>query len=216
MTNSTEKTESKYAYYLGNTMYINVTNLCTNKCKFCIRDQVNSVGGVNLVMEDEKHTHEDIIPAIKAAYKDTCDQIVFCGYGEPLIKIEIVKNVAKFIKENYPNIPTRVNTNGHANLIHKRNVVPELKGLIDRVSISLNADSAERYEEIAKPAFDMNIAYNSVKEFIQECVNNGIDTTASVVSGFENYDVDVESCRKIAEGLGAKFRVREWLPQGYD
>ncbi|OGI01457.1 MAG: hypothetical protein A2Y25_06360 [Candidatus Melainabacteria bacterium GWF2_37_15] len=211
-----QQTENKFAYYLGNTMYINVTNLCTNRCKFCIRNSGDSVGGVKLVLDSEKFSHEDVIKEVKDTFSDKCREIVFCGYGEPLIKLEIVKNVAQFIKQNYQQIPVRINTNGHANLIHKRNIVPELVGLVDMISVSLNAENADLYAELASPAFEKSVAYEAVKDFIQECAKNGIETTATVVSGFESYKIDIKKCQEITEELGAKFRVREWLPQGYE
>jgi TatD DNase family protein len=212
----TNTTKNKHAYYLENSMYINVTNLCTNKCVFCIRDATDSVGGVNLVLEEENFTHENIIKEIAETFQENTKEIVFCGYGEPLMKLDIVKEVAKFIKENYSDIPVRVNSNGHGNLIHKRNIVPELVGLIDKISISLNAENAELYAELAKPCYEKEKAFEAVKDFISECVKNGIDTTATVVTGFQDYKINVEECQKITETLGAKFRVREWLPQGYE
>lgn len=212
----TDKTENKFAYYLGNSMYINVTNLCTNECVFCIKSSTDSVGGVNLVLEEENFSHEDIIKEIKSTYAEKTEEIVFCGYGEPLIKLDTVKNVAKFIKENYPVIPVRINSNGQGNLIHKRNIVPELVGLIDKISISLNAENAELYQELSKSNYEAETVYQAVKDFIFECVKAGVDTTATIVTGFGNYKVDVEKCKKITEDLGAKFRIREWLPQGYN
>ncbi len=212
----TQQTENKFTYYLGDIMYINVTNLCTNRCEFCIKSTGDTVGGINLILEDEKFTTEDIINELKMTFSDKCGEVVFCGYGEPLIKLDIVKNTAKFIKENYPEIPLRVNTNGHGNLIHKRNIVPELAEFIDKISISLNSDNAEQYARICSPNFDKEIAYQAVKDFIKECVKNNIDTTATVVSGFGDYSVNIENCEKIARESGAKFRIREWLPAGYD
>ncbi len=212
----TQQTENKFTYYLGDVMYINVTNLCTNKCDFCIRSTGDTVGGVNLVLEEEKFTAQNIIDELKQTFEDRCREIVFCGYGEPLIKLDIVKETAKFIKDNYPQVPIRLNTNGHANLIHKRNVVPELVGLLDSVSVSLNSDNAEQYAQLCSPNFNKETAYQAVKDFIRECAESGIETTASVVSGYEDYEVNLENCEKIARELGAKFRVREWLPAGYD
>ena len=212
----TNKIKNKFAYYLENSMYINVTNLCTNKCVFCIRDSGDSVGGVNLVLDKETFTHEDIIKEVQNTLRDNTKEIVFCGYGEPLIKLEIVREVAKFLKENYPDIPVRVNSNGHGNLIHKRNIIPEIAGLIDKISISLNAQNAELYEELAKPSFEKEQAFEAVKEFIAGCVKAGIDTTATIVTGYKDYPVNTEECRKITQELGAEFRIREWLPQGYE
>lgn len=197
-------------------MYINATNLCTNSCVFCVRDISSTVAGANLWLENENITAAQIIEEIELNQPETRDEIVFCGYGEPLIKLDAVIAVAKHLKDKYPDISVRVNTNGHANLIHKRNIVPELVGLIDKISVSLNAENAEKYEEITQCKFDKDLAFDAVKNFISECSKNGIDTTVTVVSKFKHYDVDVVACKKIADELGAKlFKVREWLEEGY-
>lgn len=212
----TQDKKNKFAYYLGNTMYINITNLCTNKCKFCIRDSGDSIGGVSLVLDDEKFTADDIIKEIQDNFSNNSKEIVFCGYGEPLMKLDMIKSIAKFIKKTYPDIPTRINTNGHANLIHKRNIVHELVGLIDKISISLNAQDADLYAKLTSPCFDKETAYEGVKFFIKECAKSSIETTATVVSGFPGYEIDTKKCETIAQELGAEFRIREWLPDGYD
>ena len=211
----TNATGFKYIYFLNNALYINVTNLCTNECVFCIKNLSESVSGVNLKLEDEYIEPKDIIKEIQSANLDTCSEIVFCGYGEPFIKLDLVKEVAGFIKKNYPQIPVRINTNGHGNLIWKRNVVPELVGLIDSVSVSLNAENAELYAEIARSKFKPDKAFDAVKDFVSQCVKNNIKTTVSIVKGYENFTPDENKCREIAEELGADFRIREWLSEGY-
>ena len=110
----------------------------------------------------------------------------------------------------------RINTNGHGNLIHKRDIIPELKGLIDKVSVSLNGENAELYGRISQPTYTAETAYQAVLDFIKECSENGIDTTATIVTGYKDFKPDVEKCREIAENLGAKFRIREWLDEGYN
>jgi TatD family-associated radical SAM protein len=207
--------KNKSVYFLRNTMYINVTNLCSNNCLFCIRNFNDEVAGVNLWLEEENVTAGKIIEEIKESSPETRDEVVFCGYGEPLIKIDILKEVAKFIKGNYPNIPVRINSNGQANLIHKRNVVPELAGLIDAISVSLNADNADLYEILSRPSFNKDLAFEGVQNFAQECQKHGIDATLTVVMGFDDYKIDLKKCREIARTLGVKFRVREWLSDGY-
>ena len=205
--------ENNLVYLLDGTIYINLTNLCTNNCVFCIRAIKEDVVGTNLFLKNEKVKAKDVIEQLKTFEGKIGQEIVFCGYGEPLIKLEIVKQVAKYIKENYPNVKTRINTNGQANLIHKRNVVPELVGLIDKISVSLNAENEELYNEMAVPS--VKPAYSAVKDFIKECVNSGIDTTSTIVTGYKNYKVDIEKCKQITESLGAKFRERKWLDNGY-
>lgn len=205
--------EDNLVYFLDGNIYINLTNLCTNDCVFCIRTLKDDVVGTNLILKDEKVKVEDVISQL-IKMKDKIDkEVVFCGYGEPLIKLEELKQVAKYIKENYPNVKIRINTNGQANLIHKRNIVPELVGIIDKISVSLNAQNSELYNELAQPHIPGS--YEAVKEFIKECVKNGIDTTATIVTGYKNYPVDLKECKKIAKELGAKFRERPWLDNGY-
>ncbi len=205
-----------FVYFLNNVMYINVTNLCTNECVFCIRNLSDTVSGKNLWLNNKTVTAEEVIEAIKNGKPEIRKEIVFCGYGEPLIKKELVKEIAKFIKENYPDKPVRINTNGQANLIHKKNIVPELIGLIDGISVSLNADTPDLYQELTKSKFDKDLAFNAVKEFIKECSIHGIKVDASIVVGFENYNVDVDKCEKLAKSLGAQLKVREWLESGYE
>lgn len=208
------KIENKFIYFLNGSMYMNVTNLCTNDCVFCIRSLSDTVAGANLKLENENISSTQIIDEMKNS-SISVNEAIFCGYGEPLIKLDIVKEVAAFIKQTYPNMIVRINTNGHANLVHKRNVVPELVGLIDKISISLNAQNPELYKELTQCKWQADVAFNGVKDFIAECVKYKIDTTATVVLGFKDYPIDVEKCREITESLGAKFKIREWLSEGY-
>lgn len=210
-----EETKDTTVYFLDNTMYINVTNLCTNKCVFCLRSTSDTVAGANLWLENQSASVEQIIGELKTNQPEKRREIVFCGYGEPLIQLETVKQVAKFIKENYKNVPVRVNTNGHANLIHKRDVTPELTGLIDKLSVSLNSDNPEQYAELAKPSFNATEAYEGVKDFIKKSVEAGIEVSATIVVGYKDYEINVKKCEEIALSLGAKLKIREWLEEGY-
>jgi len=209
------ETNNNTVYFLDGKMYINVTNLCTNKCIFCIRSLKDDVQGANLWLENQSACADEIISQIKEKQNEIGDEIVFCGYGEPLIELETVKTVAKFIKENYKNVAVRVNTNGHANLIHKRNVIPELTGLIDKISVSLNSDNAEQYKELTKCSYEAELAYNAVKEFIKLSKEAGIKTNASVVVGYKDVVINVENCLNVAKNLGVELRVRKWLDEGY-
>ena len=130
-----------------------------------------------------------------------------------MLKFEVLKEVATYIKSKYPEVKIRVNTNGHANFVYKRNVVPELKGLVDEFSVSLNGVSKEQYDEFSQPKFEN--AYSEVKKFIQACANEEISVVASVVDGYKGKRLNLELCEQIAQGLGAKLRVREWIVNGY-
>ncbi len=201
------------AYILDGKVYINLTNSCTNDCVFCIRSIKDDVVGANLFLNSENVKAEDVIAQLEAMKDKLSSEIIFCGYGEPMLKLDVLKQVAKYIKEKYPNTILRVNTNGHANIVHKRNVLPELKGLIDKFSISLNGENEEVYNELSQPHVEG--AYEAVKDFIKEAVKQGFDTTATIVTGYKNYKVDMPKCIEITKDLGAKFRERPWIENGY-
>lgn len=207
-------TAQNLVYLLDGKLYVNLTNACTNQCLFCIRNLKDDVKGKSLWLENENITANDVIAQFKSIYNGEKD-LIFCGYGEPTLKLEILKEVAKYVKNNYPEIKIRLNTNGHANVVYKRNILPELKGLVDEISISLNAQNEELYKELSQPNIKTDTPLKEVEDFVKKSVETGFDTTASVVSGYKNYDVDVEKCKEIAHNLGAKFRNREWLDNGY-
>lgn len=194
------------AYPIRGNLYLNITNRCNNKCGFCPKHSTGMVKGHYLILEKEP-TYDEIIAAIgdPTQYKE----VVFVGFGEPTIRLDTVKKVAKWLKER--NIRTRLDTDGQANLVHGRNVVPELVGLIDAISVSLNAPDAETYRRICRPSAGLQ-AWAAVKEFISEAARLIPEVTATVV-GLP--DVDIERSRKIAEKeLGVKFRVREYNEVG--
>ena len=202
-------------YFLDNKPYINMTNACTNACVFCLRNQKDDVQGANLWLDKDNTTASAVIEQIEAKKEVIAksEEIVFCGYGEPLIKINEVVEISKYLKENYPNIKIRINTNGHANAIHKRNVAIELAPYIDSISISLNGENEETYNKVSNPKIEN--AYEEVKRFIRACVEEKIKTTTTVVSGVPDYPINVDRCEVVAKSLGAKFRARDFIVNGY-
>lgn len=191
--------EGKVAYAIRNSLYINLTNRCSNMCAFCMRETYPIVKGHHLALKKEP-TAEEVIHAIgdPSGY----DEIVFCGYGEPTERLDVLITVARFLKSKGKR--TRLDTNGHGDLINGRPIIRELEGLIDTICISLNADTAEKYEEICKPVFGEK-AYPALIQFIKEAKQVLPNVQVSLV---EMPGVDVEKCRKIAQELGVDFRVR--------
>jgi len=148
----------------------------------------------------EEPTEEEIKHAIGDPTR--YQEIVFCGYGEPLLRLDLLKNIAAWIKQN--NGKVRINTNGHGNMIHGRNILPELNGIVDRISISLDAHNEETYNRICKPSFKN--AFQGILDFIRES-RKFIPEVQITVIAIEG--VDIGKCRKIAEELGVDLRVRE-------
>lgn len=211
-----EKENQNIVYTLDGKIYINLTNQCSNRCVFCIRTVSEEVEGKNLWLSNENFGVDEVIAQLNTVISENtgAKEVVFCGFGEPLIKFDLFCETAKYIKEKYPALKIRVNTNGQANLIHKKNIIPELAKYTDAVSVSLNGENCEVYNRASMP-FDKENAYQAVKDFIKGCADSGIKTFATVVTGFDKVPVDVEKCEMIAKSLGAEFRCREWLPKGY-
>jgi TatD DNase family protein len=191
--------EAEITYRIRDSLYLNITNRCTNVCSFCVKFRSDFVKGHRLRLGKEP-TAEEIITGIgdPARYHE----VVFCGYGEPLQRLDTVKEVAAWVKKN--NGRVRINTNGHANLIHKRDILPELRGIVDSISISLDAHDAATYDSICRPVFKN--AYEEVVRFIQQAKENIPDVQATVV---DLEGVDLEKCRSICERLGVRFRIRK-------
>jgi len=187
------------AYEMWGNLYLNITNRCTNACDFCIRYQTDILWGYNLRL-DREPTAAELLEAIGDPTR--YDEVVFCGYGEPTVRLDVLLEVGRAVREAGGRV--RVDTNGHANLIWNRNVAPELAEAADTVSVSLNAENAEVYERICKPTYGPD-TYDHVKAFIRESLKAGLQVTASVVSV---PGVDIEASRKVATELGADFRVR--------
>ena len=198
-------------YSLDGKVYINLTNRCTNNCVFCLRNDKDDVCGQDMWLDSEDFAADDVIKQLKNF--ELSNEVIFCGYGEPLLKLDILKEIAKYIKDNYPKTRLRINTNGHANYVYKRNIVPELAGLIDEISVSLNGTTSEEYDELSQPKFEG--AYDEVKKFIKSCSDAGIKTVASIVDGYKGRRLDTEKCEQISKSLGATLRVREWIQNGY-
>jgi TatD DNase family protein len=191
--------KGEIAYTIRDSLYLNITNRCTNRCSFCIKFHGDYVKGHNLRLPDEP-TEEELIRAVGDPLRFS--EVVFCGYGEPLLRLETVKKVAGWIKEKGGRV--RINTNGHGNLIHGRNILPELSGIVDSVSVSLDAHNEEVYNRICAPAFGN--AFSEVVSFIRAAKDSLPHVQATVV---EIEGVDIEKCRKITDDLGVTLRVRK-------
>lgn len=188
-------------YPLGAKLYINLTNQCTNDCKFCVRKFKDGLGGYRLWL-DEEPSAQEVIADIENP--NDYEEIVFCGFGEPLMRLEVLKEVAEWLKDNYPQLPLRINTNGLANLVYDRNILVELEGLIDAVSVSLNASNAQQYQEVSQSQFGQE-SFGAVIDFIKEAKEYISNVQVSVV---DYPGVDVEECKKLAHKLEIKLRVR--------
>lgn len=191
-------------YALGNSLYINITNRCTNRCSFCIRNYATGVSeGLNLWL-DREPTVDEVIEDIKKRDISQYDEFVFCGYGEPMMRTYDVIEICKKLKESYT-IPIRINTNGHANLICGQDITPQLKGWVDCISISLNAKNAQAYQEICQSDFGEK-AFDAMLDFTAKAKEYVPKVVLSVVNVMSREDI--QACREIALHLGVEFKIR--------
>jgi len=203
--------QNNYVYEFGNSLYLNLTNRCPNRCEFCIRNFKKGVSGSELWLLKEP-TFSELVEDISLFPLGRYEEVVFCGFGEPTCNLSMMSQIGPYLKGKGCKI--RLNTNGLGCLINKRDDVAALIArYVDAVSISLNASTAEGYDEICRSRFGEH-AFYAMLDFAKACVKEGMDTTLSVVD-FIGED-EIEACRKVAESTGAKFRVRETIREDTD
>ncbi|KPL05233.1 hypothetical protein AMJ85_12075 [candidate division BRC1 bacterium SM23_51] len=203
-----EISPSSIAYVLGDSLYLNLTNRCTNDCVFCARTTACRLGEYDLRLPREPSAAE-IIAAI-GDRPDAFHEVVFCGYGEPTIRLEPLLWVGQWLKAHGVK-RVRLNTNGHGNAIHGRSIVNELASVVDVVSVSLNAAAASEYTRLCRPS-EARFDFDEVCRFIAEAKAAIGEVVASAVA---YPGVDLEACRALAEDtLGVCFRRRPYrLPR---
>ena len=197
--------EARIAYPIRDALYLNITNRCTALCAFCVKNFKDYVKGHYLRL-DREPSGDEIIAAIgdPGRYRE----VVFCGYGEPLLRLSTVKEVSRWLKEKGARV--RIDTNGHGNLINKRSIAPELSGLVDSISVSMNADTAEKYQKLCHPVYGKK-TFAEIRRFIIECKGYIPEVMVSVI---QMPGVEVEKCRQIADSLGVRFKVRKYNQVG--
>lgn len=194
------------AYPIGDSLYLNLTNRCTNACTFCVRTTTDGGMGYDLWI-DREPTVSEMVEDIKAKGIENYKELVLCGYGEPTERFDDMIEVVRQIKAYCP-VKVRLNTNGHANLIAGCDTTYKMEGLIDIVSISLNAPDAKRYNEICQCQYGEEGFY-AMLEFAKKAKDFVPEVILSVVDVMDKDDI--EKCRTIAEDIGVKFRVREFI-----
>lgn len=193
-------------YNIKNSLYLNITNHCTNRCDFCIRDHGTGLYA-SLKLEREPALDEilgDVLSQNLHKYKE----IVFCGYGEPTCRLYDLLAICKKLRE-VTDTPIRLNTNGHASLISGEDTAPMFKGLIDVVSISMNAADPDTYYQLCHPKFGED-TYVGVLKFAREISKYVPKVVLTAVESTIQPN-DVDRCRRIAADLGAEFRLREYI-----
>lgn len=211
MTDDDRPPDPAFVYRYKDGLYLNLTNRCPTSCVFCIkRSWEMRYRSYDLDLGGREPPVEAVLEAVRGARDEApFREIVFCGYGEPTYRLEGLLRVCDAAVRELPGVTRRLNTVGLGNLICGRDIVPELKGRLDSVSVSLNTADPDQWAEIMRPRGEfLATGHSAVQEFIRACVKILPETVATAVS---RPGVDLDACRRLAESLGAKWRVRPWL-----
>ncbi|MBO4472306.1 MAG: TIGR04100 family radical SAM protein [Clostridia bacterium] len=192
-------------YEVHNGIYVNLTNRCPCACVFCLRNTTDKVGRSDRLWLDKEPTVEEVKAEFALRNMDKYEEVVFCGFGEPTERLDALKEIAAFVKERYHK-PIRINTNGLGDLVNGRRIAPELAGLIDVVSISLNTPSEERYMQEVRPKFGAG-SYAALLSFAKDCTKYVPKVVLSTVATTLTADEEA-SCAEIARSIGAVYRIR--------
>ncbi|WP_251448699.1 TatD family nuclease-associated radical SAM protein [Vermiculatibacterium agrestimuris] len=200
------------SYEYEGSLYVNLTNKCDCACVFCLRHNGHkgSIYADDLWLEHEPSRQEaldDLLARDMSRYRE----LVFCGFGEPMFRWEDDAWLIDELKKRGVKLPpVRINTNGHANRILGRDITPELSGRVDIISVSLNGATQAEYTAVTQPSTGEQ-GWTDMLEFTKKAAQYVPSVVMTIVNK-DKTEADIEACRKLAESLGAKLRVREYIP----
>lgn len=197
-------------YIVEGKLYVNITNKCSNRCEFCIRNNGDGAYGSDSLWLEREPTREEILDSIFSHDLSEFPELVFCGYGEPTYRLDDAVFVAKTVKQRYPKMKIRINTNGHSDMILGRKTAPDYEGAFDVVSISLNTPTAEKYQQLChsvfgEKSFDALLKFaGEVKHYVPTVCLSAVKETLS--------SEEIELCKRISAALGVTLRLRDYIP----
>ena len=196
-------------YVVDNNLYVNITNKCSNRCDFCIRKNGDGAYGSDSLWLEREPSVEEILSSILSHNVSDYDEIVFCGYGEPSYRLQDAVAVTKEVKRRFPNTLVRINTNGQSDLILGCDTAPLYEGAFDTVSISLNASSSEKYEQICRPDF-REMAFPAILSFAERVKKYVPSGKFSLVRQALS-EAELRECERISKKTGVPLKIRDYI-----
>lgn len=194
-------------YKVHDNLYVNLTNRCPCACTFCLRQTMDRVGESDSLWLKAEPDFETVAAEFGRFEMDAFREVVFCGFGEPTERFDLLLRVAKYVKETWGK-PVRVNTNGLGALINGRDIAPELAGLVDTVSISLNTPDKDAYLKLVRPKFGEQ-SFDAMLSFAKECVRYVPNVVLTTVDTTLTKEQEAR-CAELCRAIGAKYRIRAW------
>ena len=194
-------------YVVKNGLYVNLTNQCPCSCSFCIRNNGDGAYGSDSLWLEREPSADEVMLAFSSYTLSEYDEIVFCGYGEPTERLDVLLDVCKRLKQTQGLPPIRLNTNGLSDLINNMPTARLFKNLVDVISVSLNTDTAQSYVELCKPSFGPE-SFEALQKFAMDCKENEIECLFTIVDVVSRETID--GCMKISEKTGIPMRIRKY------
>ena len=199
--------EMTIVYEVHSGLYVNLTNRCPCACTFCLRQTMDHVGNSGGLWLEHEPTPDEIKDAMRRMDMSKYEEVVFCGFGEPTERLDVLLETATFVEDNW-NLPTRIDTNGLGDLVNGESIAPRLAGLIDTVSISLNTPNAGRYFELTRSKFGPK-SFDAMLSFARSCVGVVPKVVMTTVDTTITKEEEAQ-CAAICADIGAVYRIRPW------
>ena len=196
-------------YQVKQSVYVNLTNRCPCACRFCLRNNGSGVFGSGPLWLEREPTLEEVTASLDGWDYTRFREVVFCGYGEPTERLDVLLAAAEYLKGRDAALRVRVNTNGLSDLINGKPTAPLFAGKVDCLSISLNTDDAAEYLDLCRPKFGA-AAYPALLAFTKEAAAVVPEVVMTVVGEPVTSIEKQVRCRALAESLGARLRIRPY------
>ena len=194
-------------YKVHNNLYVNLTNKCPYACTFCLRQTMDRIGESDRLWLEREPSYEEVVKEFEKFNMDDYEEVVFCGFGEPTEAFDVLIKVAAYVKKTF-NKKTRINTNGVGNLVNGRDIVPEMVGLIDTISISLNNPHPDEYHSLVRSKYG-DKSFDAMISFAKECAKLLPKVVLTTVETTISHEEEKE-CQAICDEIGAVYRIRPW------
>jgi len=196
-------------YQVKQSVYVNLTNRCPCACRFCLRNNGSGVFGSGPLWLEREPTLEEVTASLDGWDYARFREVVFCGYGEPTERLDVLLAAADHLKRRDAALRVRVNTNGLSDLVNGKPTAALFAGKVDCLSISLNTDDAAEYLDLCRPKFGA-AAYPALLAFTKEAAAVVPEVVMTVVGEPVTSLEKQARCRVLAESLGARLRVRPY------
>ena len=188
-------------------LYVNLTNRCNCACVFCLRNMKKMAEESSLWLREEPSV-EEVKAALDAVPWAYIKEVVFCGFGEPTQRQEALVELLRYVKAQHPDMATRLNTNGLGELEYGREIAADYEGILDTISISLNASNADRYLELTRAKYGTG-SYEGMLAFAEHSTKYVPNVVMTIVDKVEDAE-EIARCRALCEARGLRLRVREY------